>query len=76
MAMTTKRELNRRERDVQRLALSEQFITERMAIVHDELGLMMRYMDKLVLPRSARRRSARKTFVDRGNVVVFPRGDK
>lgn len=73
----TKRDEQARERNLQRLARGESFIHERLITLHDEVGLLGRYLDRLVLPRSQRRRSARKTFVDRvGNLVQFPRGGK
>jgi hypothetical protein len=72
----SKREQQRRERDVQRKARGEQFVHERLITMHDELGFLMRHLDRLVLPRSQRRRSPRKSFVDKvGNLVRFPRGD-
>jgi hypothetical protein len=74
--MTTRDE-QRRERNLRRMALGEQFIHERLTIMHDELGVMMRNLDRLVLPRSQRRRSARKSYVDKvGNLVRFPRGNQ
>ncbi len=68
------RELKRRERQLERMARGETFIHERLITMHDELGLLMRNLDRLVLPRSQRRRRTRKAFVDRvGNLVTFPR---
>jgi hypothetical protein len=65
----SKRELVRRQREVQRLAMGERFIHERLSSLYDELGML--------LPRPQRRRTNRKAFVDRvGNLVRFPRGQQ
>lgn len=43
--------------------------------VRGELAILMRNLDRSVLPRLQRRRSNRKSHVDRvGNLVTFPRG--
>jgi hypothetical protein len=70
-----KNRLTREERRVQDLAQRETFISERLTAMHGELSLLMRNLDRLVLPRSQRRRSTRKSYVDSaGNVVVFRKG--
>jgi hypothetical protein len=67
-----------REQMLRRMADGEIMIRQRLVTMHDELGLLMRNLDRLVLPRPARRRrSTRKSYVDRvGNLVRFPRGDQ
>lgn len=73
----SKRDEQAREKNLHRLALGKSMLHQRLAMVHDELSQIMRGFDQLVLPRSPRRRSSRKSYVDRvGNLISFPRGDK
>ena len=70
------KKITRHERRIEDLAQREAFITERLAGVRDELTVLVRNLDRMV-PRPARRRSARKQFVDKvGNLISFPRGQE
>jgi len=66
--MTTKRDLRMRENDLQRLLRGQFTIQSRLTQMRDELGVMLRSLDQLVLPGDRRGRSK---FKPSGNVVDF-----
>jgi len=60
-----KREIERRERQVQRLAQGETRTHQRLIGVRDEVSALMHHLNRLTLPRPALRRKA-------SNVYPFP----
>ncbi len=68
--MTTRRDLRMRENELQRLLAGQFTIQQRLTVMRDELGLLMRNLDRLALPTKQRRR---RTL---GSNVVELRGHK
>jgi hypothetical protein len=50
-----KKQFTREERRIAELAQRESFITERLTVMHDEMSMIMRTLNKVVLPRRSRR---------------------